>query len=137
MERDSVIFYRSFYEALNELGDADRLACYDAILAYGLYGIEPTLNGVPSAVFKLIRPKVDRWNHFLEGQNGRRSAEYVEWRKRVFERDDYTCALCGRRGGKLNAHHIKPYSKFSGLRYEIGNGVTLCEKCHKEVHRHE
>ena len=32
------------------------------------------------------------------------------WRSDVFKRDDYTCQICGRRGGNLEAHHIKKFA---------------------------
>lgn len=67
--------------------------------------------------------------------NERNTKEYADWRKKVFERDNYTCQVCKKIGGRLNAHHIKEYAKFPELRYEIDNGVTLCEECHKAVHR--
>src|SRR5262249_39131272 len=35
--------------------------------------------------------------------------EYKEWRKKVFERDNYTCVACHLRGGELHADHIKPW----------------------------
>jgi 5-methylcytosine-specific restriction endonuclease McrA len=53
-----------------------------------------------------------------------------EWRKAVFERDDYTCMLCGKRGGVLEAHHILPFAYYPELRYEKSNGQTMCRKCH-------
>jgi len=56
--------------------------------------------------------------------------KYREWRRRVFERDGYKCRVCFA-GGKLNAHHIRPYGKFPELRFDISNGITLCEPCHK------
>lgn len=65
----------------------------------------------------------------------RRSGEYSNWRKSVFERDDYTCAICGKRGGELNAHHIKPFAKYPEDRFDVDNGITLCKECHKQVHK--
>ena len=63
------------------------------------------------------------------------TAEYRNWRTKVFERDGYTCQKCGKKGEELNAHHIKSYSKFKRLRLNVSNGITLCELCHKEKHR--
>lgn len=56
-----------------------------------------------------------------------------EWRRSVFERDNYTCKKCGQRGGRLQAHHIKPYKEYLDLRYDINNGQTLCVDCHKRT----
>ena len=64
----------------------------------------------------------------------RNSEEYIKWRNRVFTRDNWTCQMCGRRGIKLNAHHIKPFAKYKKLRLVVSNGITLCERCHKKVH---
>lgn len=58
-------------------------------------------------------------------------AEYADWRKKVFERDDYTCQICKVRGGRLNADHIKDWAAFPLLRFDITNGRTLCVPCHK------
>jgi len=66
--------------------------------------------------------------------DSRFTPEYKRWRQKVFERDNYTCQHCGKKGGRLNAHHIKPYADFPELRLDLDNGVTLCEKCHKKVH---
>jgi len=62
-------------------------------------------------------------------------SEYKEWRKKVFERDNFTCQKCGDDiGGNLQAHHIKKFSKHPELRYDVNNGVTLCTTCHIEAH---
>ena len=68
-------------------------------------------------------------------QKERYSPKYIEWRNAVFMRDDYTCQFCGQKGGKINAHHIKHFAKYPQLRTVLSNGITLCEQCHKAVHR--
>lgn len=55
-------------------------------------------------------------------------------REACFGRDDYTCQGCGQRGGKLNAHHLWPFSRFPRWQFEAWNLVTLCERCHWDFH---
>ena len=64
----------------------------------------------------------------------RNTQENREWRKAVYERDDYICQCCGKRGYKLNAHHIFNFAKYIDLRFNIDNGITFCEDCHKLFH---
>lgn len=65
------------------------------------------------------------------------SPEYKEWRRKVFERDSYTCKFCGissksaRKRVCLEAHHIKKFSSYPELRLVVENGITLCKPCHK------
>lgn len=39
--RDSTVFYRSFYEAIKDLPDAELVKSFKAIMEYALNGIEP------------------------------------------------------------------------------------------------
>ena len=66
---------------------------------------------------------------------GRNFQGYSEWRNAIYVRDDYICQKCFKRGGRLNAHHIESYADNKELRTDTGNGVTLCEMCHKDYHR--
>lgn len=58
--------------------------------------------------------------------------EYQKWRKSVLARDG-RCIKCGATKN-LVAHHIKPFAKYKELRLDVDNGMTLCEKCHRDIH---
>ena len=47
----------------------------------------------------------------------------------------YTCQDCGRRGGRLFAHHIAPVWLEPARSRDVGNLISLCEECHRAVHR--
>lgn len=63
----------------------------------------------------------------------RRSAALRSWRKKVLNRDDFTCQVCDNKGGKLQVDHIKPFAYFPELRFDVENGRTLCVECHKKT----
>ena len=68
-----------------------------------------------------------------ENKQIRMSLEYRKWRTSVFVRDGYKCVICNSVGGKLQADHIKSFSKHKDLRFELSNGRTLCIECHKKT----
>ena len=65
------------------------------------------------------------------------------FRKAVFERDHFTCRLCGKKfkpedcdpaAGQVNAHHITDRSLMPNGGYVVENGITVCEDpCHRLV----
>ena len=64
----------------------------------------------------------------------RKSFKYKEWRKSVFKRDNYRCIIGGiSHGNDIHADHIKPFSLFPKLRFELSNGRTLCSRCHRKT----
>lgn len=66
-------------------------------------------------------------------QSWRRGKYYRSWRRKVLERDNYACKLCENKN-KLVAHHIIEAQDNPDLKFEITNGITLCQKCHIEIH---
>jgi len=76
----------------------------------------------------------------------RKSAQYKEWRTRVFNRDGFRCVECGR-NGELHADHVRQFAIIliendvnsidDALKcvplWDINNGRTLCVPCHKET----
>ncbi len=67
------------------------------------------------------------------GGDFRTYTDYQDWRIKVFGRDNFTCQMCGDRGGTLNAHHVLPCRNFPDLVYDVNNGITLCWECHKKT----
>lgn len=57
------------------------------------------------------------------------SAKYKEWATKVKERDGYKCSKCDSTE-RLAAHHVKTWNECPELRFEISNGLTLCNVCH-------
>ncbi len=69
---------------------------------------------------------------------------YKEWRKNVLKKNDYTCQVCGKRGGKLHAHHVDKIvnilrrhgisnviqAEVCDELWDISNGQTMCYECH-------
>lgn len=63
---------------------------------------------------------------------------YINWRKQVYDRDHYKCQWPGcNLKRKLNAHHIKKWSDYPGLRFHIDNGITLCKYHHQLIKNNE
>lgn len=79
---------------------------------------------------------VDDWSGFVyESEDPKRSKfKFSRINLQVFQRDNFACQLCHKRGGKLNAHHLDNWKQFKELRYELSNLVTLCVPCHKAFH---
>jgi len=73
----------------------------------------------------------------------RMSSTYKIWRELVFLRDNFTCQnpnceFCHNKiGGELHPHHIKTFSEFPELRFNINNGITLCAEIHRSIKNKE
>ncbi len=76
--------------------------------------------------------------------------KYRQWRDDIYTRDDFTCQNCNKRGGYLHAHHNKKWfsiilkeNSITTLKqaencaeiWSLNNGLTLCKKCHKKLHK--
>lgn len=68
--RDSIIFYRSFHEAIKELDLKSQAIIYNAIFEYSLNFNEIELAGLPKTIFTLIKPQLDANN--IRYENGTR-----------------------------------------------------------------
>ncbi len=58
-----------------------------------------------------------------------------EFIKAVLAADNYTCQVCGKRGGDICAHHVRNYKSYPLGRFDPENGTTLCRDCHILFHK--
>lgn len=71
--RDSVVFYRSFYEAIKDFPPDQFTASVKAIMEYGLDEKEPETAGIEKAIFLLVKPQIDANNkRYQNGTKGGR-----------------------------------------------------------------
>ena len=67
MKRDSVLFYRSFAEAIKKLPENNQLDAFWAIVNYGLDG-EVAEDGVAAAILTAFRAVIDKNNRKFENR---------------------------------------------------------------------
>lgn len=81
-------------------------------------------------------PKYDPNLSEIERIKKRINNDKYDWRLSIFKRDKFTCQVCqDSQGGNLVAHHLNCYKYFPEERWDISNGVTLCNACHREFHK--
>ena len=73
IKRESMVFYSSFFEAIQELPPEEFKKCACAILGYGLNGVVPETSGVEKSIFVLIKPQIDKNNQ--RWSNAKKSKE--------------------------------------------------------------
>lgn len=83
---------------------------------------------------KMRGSKNGNWRNGASRKNDliRKSVEYLDWKASVFVRDNRTCVFCGSTK-RVEADHIKPFSTYPELRFDIDNGRTLCHECHRKT----
>lgn len=154
MGKNSFVMYTEWLSIIEEMSsDEARGQLMSTIFCYNADRELPEMCGEARVVFAFMKIRFDKdrgkplnsgerhWNWkggvTPKSRADRNCAEYKHFRSAVLERDNYTCQYCGARGGKLNVHHIKHFSDYEDLRFNPDNGITLCESCHREVHKNE
>ncbi len=83
--------------------------------------------------------KISGKNHYLwiedrtqlKARQERNDSAYQDWRIQIFKRDNFKCKIANQDcSGKIKAHHILGWSDFPELRYQLNNGITLCQAHH-------
>jgi hypothetical protein len=69
-------------------------------------------------------------------EQDRHRLEYKIWKEKLLEIYEKKCGKC-KSEKRLHGHHIKCFYEFPELRYDIDNGILLCQSCHSKLHRKE
>ena len=83
--------------------------------------------------YKLFQSKENHWN-WQGGISGatqplRKSYASYLWRQEVLRLCGKVCCLC-KSTENIETDHIKPWSVYPDLRFEISNGRVVCRSCH-------
>lgn len=76
IERDSFVFYRSFYASIENIPEEEQLRMFRAVIRYGLDREPPSFQGSQyapflTAIWEGIRPQLDaNYQRFLNGSRG-------------------------------------------------------------------
>lgn len=94
-------------------------------------GIKPPLNT------HLVGPRHPSWKGGTSTLRNKDfgSSQYRAFRNAVLRIDNFICRDCGDKNTPFVVHHEKSWAEHPGLRYDVGNGVTLCRPCHYARHR--
>lgn len=85
---------------------------------------------------KFYEKRQTAWQEKAEEIAVKRLAEQRYWsevRKRILERDGYTCQSCKKKIGKFEVHHIQK-KRLGGGDYD-DNLITVCRRCHRKVEK--
>lgn len=82
------------------------------------------------------KPKAKQRNEeYLKYRTYIKSKEFKEIKRRVEERDNYKCRVCGSNNEErtLTCHHITYKHLYNEKEY-LEDLITLCNICHKAIH---
>lgn len=70
---------------------------------------------------------------FVDKLKFRSSGKWKRKRAEILKRDHKRCKICGSETG-LQVHHVISLDINDRLKLENSNLITLCSKCHTDVH---
>jgi len=106
----------------------------------GFYGKHHTKEHLEKIRLSHLGNKNPMWRDDLTQQerennkNRNYNPKTLEWRNKVFKRDDYIDQITGRKGGELVAHHLYNYANYPELRFDMNNGITISKDLHILFH---
>jgi hypothetical protein len=135
INKDGLIHGRKYNPAKR-----DKVNCIKTIYYRQLFAPETLSN--PIMREKQSKAKLGKYGALASRWEGGKTSErkllsnrqdYKLFRLNILIRDNYTCKICLKRGGKLEVDHIKEWCNYPELRMIEDNCRTLCKECHKKT----
>lgn len=67
------------------------------------------------------------WDRFKDPKS-------IKWSRAIKDRDGFRCIVCKKYGVPLHSHHLNSFDLFIEQRYDLDNGVCLCQVHHDLFH---
>jgi hypothetical protein len=139
--RDSMIIYRSFYEAIKGLEKHDQAEVWNAVYSYALDFVEVELSGMAKVIFTLIKPQLDA--NIAKYKNGKKNKQS---RSKTEANDKQDLAKDKQTKSKVegnvndnvndNVNHNEIFKKLWLNRMWIESLAMLWKREIKEIHEH-
>jgi hypothetical protein len=139
---ETVVFMRLREHGIGGITRADRLSGKPKSIKHRLaMSASARESGVRAGA------KNGNWKGGLSSENksARSKMAYQEWKLAVLAAAGWRCVKCGLQHGHicqccghrvlLHAHHKVSFAEVPSKRYDPMNGLALCERCHRELHR--
>jgi thymidylate synthase (FAD) len=105
----------------------------------GKSGYRIDLRHTPEHLDAIRRARAGSASNFWRGGVSSDRATTAAWTTsqapKVHAHYDYTCQACEVRGGRLHAHHVAPVWLEPARARDLGNLISVCEECHRSIHR--
>ncbi len=128
--RNHFTFMRSYFEAIEDLSDADQLKVYRAISAFSLNDEEVELDGLANTIFKLIKPILIKGNNKSKNSSETNRKQNIN---KIETKQEHT-PLEERKGKDKEEDINKPFSFSLSKKMQLQNtSVEYREKLQEHI----
>lgn len=128
--RDSMVIYRSFFEAINELETEQQAIVWNAVMEYGFNFHLVELEGIPKTIFSLIKPQLDanlrRYENGMKPKT-KHKQDRSKSKANVNDNDndnDHVNANASSQPKKESTPAFKPPTQEEVVNFFVSNGYT-------------
>lgn len=104
---------------------------------YGISGVKECDNKESFSIKEIIKreapEKIDKFNYSD-------LLKHPKWQKKrleIFQRDEFTCKVCGDTEATLHVHHKEYTNGHKPWEYDNSNLITVCEDCHVLIEKYK